>query len=57
MKYVVNSHTITYLLIPQIERFAGKYMFTKLNMRAIETALSAMVARCDNPKQTWGIIE
>ena len=26
-------------IIPQIERFAGKYVFTKLNIRIFETAL------------------
>lgn len=36
-------------LIPQIERFAGKYIFSKLNMRVFETALNAMVAKSEKP--------
>lgn len=36
-------------IIPQIERFAGKYIFTKLNMRVFETALQAMVAKSEKP--------
>ena len=37
-------------IIPQVERFAGKYIFNKLNMRVFETALTAMAARSENPK-------
>ena len=36
-------------LIPQVERFAGKYVYSKLNIRIFETALAAMVARSDRP--------
>jgi hypothetical protein len=36
-------------LIPQVERFAGKYIYSKLNVRIFETALAAMVARSERP--------
>ena len=34
-------------IIPQIERFAGKYVFAKLNARIMNTAIQAMVAKAE----------
>lgn len=50
MKYVVNSHTITKLIIPQAERFASKFVFNEstFGMRLFERALSELVAKCDD---------
>lgn len=37
-------------LIPQLERFATKFVYNKLNARMFEQALDEMVAKCDNPQ-------
>lgn len=46
---MVNSSTITKLIIPQVERFAGKYVFNKLTARVLNTAIDAMTTKSDNP--------
>jgi hypothetical protein len=38
------------LIIPQIERFATKFVFNKLNARMFEQAMDEMIAKCDNPQ-------
>lgn len=45
---MVNSSTITKLIIPQIERFATKFVYNKLTTRIWEGAMSEMAAKCDN---------
>lgn len=37
-------------IIPQIERFATKFVFNKLNVRMFEQAMDEMIAKCDNPQ-------
>lgn len=37
-------------IVPQIERFATKFIFNKLNVRMFEQALDEMIAKCDNPQ-------
>lgn len=39
---MVNSYTITNLIIAQVERFATKFMFNKLNVSWFKKALNAM---------------
>lgn len=36
-------------IIPQIERFAGKYVFSKLNARVLNTAINQMIAKAEKP--------
>lgn len=36
-------------IIPQIERFAGKYVFSKLTARVLNTAIDAMTVKSENP--------
>ena len=47
---MVNSFAITKLIIPQLERFATKFVFNKLNVRLFEQAMDEMIAKCDNPQ-------
>ena len=37
-------------IIPQIERFATKFVFNKLNVRMFEQAMDEMITKCDNPQ-------
>lgn len=37
-------------IIPQIERFATKFVFNKLNIRLFEQAMDEIVAKCDDPQ-------
>lgn len=37
-------------IIPQIERFASKFVYNKLNVRIFEQALDEMIAKCDDPQ-------
>ena len=37
-------------LIPQLERFASKFMYNKLSVSMFNQALDEMVAKCDNPQ-------
>lgn len=39
---------ITKLLIPQIERFASKYKYAKMNINVINTMMSSMVMKSAN---------
>lgn len=36
-------------IIAQIERFAGKYVFSKLNARVLNTAINQMIAKAEKP--------
>lgn len=35
------------MLIPQVERFAGKYVFAKLSPKVMDTAIMAMIAKSE----------
>lgn len=48
MKQKVNFSTITKMIIPQIERFATKYVFNRLTTRIFEGAMNDMATKCDN---------
>lgn len=37
-------------LVPQLERFATKFVFNKLNVRIFEQAMDEIIAKCDNPQ-------
>ena len=37
-------------VVPQVERFATKFVFNKLNVRLFEQAMDEMIAKCDNPQ-------
>nr|DAE20022.1 MAG TPA: hypothetical protein [CrAss-like virus sp. ctYsL76] len=37
------------MIIPQVERFATKFVFNKLNMRIFENAMNEMSTKCDEP--------
>lgn len=37
-------------LIPQLERFATKFVYNKLNVRLFEQALDEMITKCDDPQ-------
>lgn len=37
-------------IIPQIERFATKFVFNKLNVRMFEQAMDEMITKCENPQ-------
>lgn len=43
-------------LIPQVERFASKYVFTKLTVDVFNTALNALVEKAAQPKFMWAFI-
>ena len=43
-------------LIPQVERFASKYAYTKLSVDVFNTALNAMVEKAISPKHMWAFI-
>ena len=43
-------------LIPQVERFASKYAYTKLSVDVFNTALNAMVEKAVSPKHMWAFI-
>lgn len=36
-------------IIPQVERFAGKYVFSKLTAKVLNTAIYAMIAKAEKP--------
>lgn len=36
------------MIIPQIERFATKFVYNKLNVQIFESALNEIIAKCDN---------
>lgn len=36
-------------VIPQVERFAGKYVFSKLTAKVLNTAIYAMIAKAERP--------
>ena len=36
-------------IIPQIERFAGKYVYSKMTNKVMNTAILAMIAKSNNP--------
>ena len=38
------------MIIPQIERFATKFVFNKLNVRMFEQAMDEMITKCENPQ-------
>ena len=41
-------------IIPQIERFASKFVFNKFNVRIFEKAMNEMSTKCENPTgNTW----
>lgn len=43
--------------LPQIERFAGKYIYAKMSVRAFETALATMAERSEAPTgNTWVLV-
>ena len=42
-------------IIPQVERFASKYAYTKLTVDVFNTALSAMVEKATQPKLMWAL--
>lgn len=57
MKYMVNSYTITKLAIPQIERFATKFVFNKLSTRIWEQAMAEMADKADQALgNTWTFV-
>lgn len=35
------------MIIPQIERFAGKYVYSKLTPKVMDTAITAMIAKSE----------
>ena len=43
-------------IIPQVERFASKYAYTKLTVDVFNTALSAMVEKATQPKFMWALV-
>lgn len=45
---MVNSSTITKLIIPQIERFAGKMVFNKLTPRIMNKAIIEMTQKSES---------
>lgn len=54
---MVNSFTITKLAIPQIERFATKFVFNKLSTRIWEQAMAEMADKADQAMgNTWTFV-
>lgn len=51
---MVNSSTITKLILPQLERFAGKHVFTKFTLGTLKLALKELRDRAEKPQgNTW----
>lgn len=45
---MVNSSTITKLVIPQVERFATKFVFNNMNVRLFDMAMAEMADKADS---------
>lgn len=59
MKLVVNSLTVTIMIIPQAERFATKFSFNEncFSVRMWEAAMAEMAAKADNSQgNTWTFV-
>lgn len=46
---MVNSFTVTITIIPQVERFASKYAYTKLTVSVFNTVLATMNEKATKP--------
>lgn len=56
---MVNSFTITKLIIPQVERFATKFSFNEggFNVRLWEQAMQEMAAKSDEAQgNVWSFV-
>jgi hypothetical protein len=49
MKQVINKLDITILIIPQVERFASKVVFSKLTTEIFRTVLNLLGEKAESP--------